>query len=153
MAKEIGSLIQELAANLSPVQRIPRLRRVAGRALLLAAATTALGLLVLGQRSDLLGLIGRDLGFSAALGGLAPARGSPFVLSTTTPMTSASSAWYTRAPSSLVIASTSPPASRHSSTKWRGADTAVSRSSRILVGAAMWQGYPVPPLRRARMCR
>ena len=71
MAKEIGSLIQELAANLSPVQRIPRLRRVAGWALLLAAATTALGLLVLGQRSDLLGLIGRDLGFSAALGGLA----------------------------------------------------------------------------------
>ncbi len=70
MGKKIGSLIQQLAANLPPVQRIPRLRRVAGRALLLAAATTALGLLVLGPRVDLLCLIGRDLGFSAALAGL-----------------------------------------------------------------------------------
>ena len=70
MGSEIGSLIQKLAANLPPVQRIPRLRWVAGRVLLLAAATTALGLLVLGPRADLFGLVGRDLGFSAALAGL-----------------------------------------------------------------------------------
>ncbi len=38
--------------------------------LLLAAATAALGLLVRGPRADLFGLIGRDLGFSAALAGL-----------------------------------------------------------------------------------
>lgn len=70
MSRELSQRIEELAAGLTPVRRIPRLRAAAARVLLFAALAMALGSALLGVRADLADLIGRDPGFTATLAGL-----------------------------------------------------------------------------------